>query len=76
MASSEPAEAGNPLQLVTLPGRRGPNLHVTIGLAGNEPLDKVDIIGIGIEIMMRGIRFVDVKPRPASMNEVEARVNE
>ena len=52
------------------------NLRVTIGLAGNEPLDGVDIVGIGIEIMMRGISFVDVKPRPASMNEVEARVNE
>ena len=52
------------------------NLRVTIGLAGNEPLDGVDIAGIGIEIMTRGISFVDVKPRPASMNEVEARLNE
>ena len=68
---------GDPFRLVQIPGRRVTNLRVTIGLAGNEPLDRVDIVGIGIEIMMRGISFVDVKlPRPASMNEVEARLNE
>ena len=67
---------GDPLRLVDIPGRRVTNLCVTIGLAGNEPLDELDITDIGIEIMMRGIRFVDVKPRPASMNEVEAKVNE
>ena len=67
---------GDPLQLVDIPRRKMSNLRVTIGLAGKEPLDEDDIIGIGIEIMTRRIRFVDVKPRPASMNEVEANLNE
>ena len=68
---------GDALQLVTILRRKLSNLCITFGLAGKEPLDEDDIYEIGIELKMRGIRYVNyVNPRPASMNEVEASLNE
>ena len=68
---------GDALNLVTRPRRRLSNLCITFGLAGKEPLDEDDIYEIGMDLKWKGISFVNyVKPRPASMNEVEASLNE
>ena len=67
---------GDALNLVTRPRRRRSHLCITFGLAGKEPLDEDDIYGIDFELMMRRIRYVNVKPGPALMIEVEANLNE
>ena len=68
---------GDERQLYILPRRKLSNLCITFGLAGKEPLDEDDIIyGIDFELMRRRIRYVNVKPGPALMIEVEANLNE
>ena len=55
-------------------GRRQGRFLATIGLAGIAPLGDMDILHTEMQLMMKGIKHMEL--RPASRDEVEAEVDE